>query len=559
MKRRNTAKLIVGLAVSLAVAWFFIGLVVLPAAAQAPQPLAVVRYVAPGGQCGGVSLCYAGIQAAVDAAGLSNDEIRVAQGTYNSVSARAGITQMVYLSKTLTIRGGYSLANWTIAYPITQPTILDAQGKGRVLVLSGSISPTIDGLQMMHGNAQGLRGGYRDEDAGGAIYSKDAGGVLSNNTIISSRAAISCPVSCTAGGIYLFHSSPTLRDNLIQGNTAHSGGGLGLYESNAVLFANDVISNTADSGGGLHSEWGTPVLTGNSFISNVASVSNGGGLDLIGTQATLTGNVLRSNYASSGGGLIADSLITMSSNLVMDNEAAFGGGMTLSYHGEGTPLLNSNMIVDNRAWFGAGMDIDTDHATLDGNIISANVAQNDGGGIWFVRGQATFVNTVIIDNQAQGRGGGIAMEGGIVQMLHTTLARNRGEGGAGLQIGGSFVTPASVFMTNTVLAQHTQAISVTAGNAAMLDGVLWFDNDVNVSGAGAATVNHAYTADPLFATDGYHIGRTSAARDYGLDAGVPYDIDSEDRPFGPAPDLGADEYVPLAAGYTVYLPMILAQ
>ncbi|MCX7707998.1 MAG: hypothetical protein N2204_08335, partial [Anaerolineae bacterium] len=82
----------------------------------AALPSATVRYVAPGGACGGVTPCYATIQAAVDAA-AAGDEIRVAAGTYSGVTARGGSTQVVYLDKALTLRGGFTTANWTTPNP----------------------------------------------------------------------------------------------------------------------------------------------------------------------------------------------------------------------------------------------------------------------------------------------------------------------------------------------------------------------------------------------------------------------------------------------------------
>jgi hypothetical protein len=39
------------------------------------------------------------------------DEIRVAAGIYTGISARADVTQVVYISKTVTVRGGYTTTN----------------------------------------------------------------------------------------------------------------------------------------------------------------------------------------------------------------------------------------------------------------------------------------------------------------------------------------------------------------------------------------------------------------------------------------------------------------
>jgi hypothetical protein len=41
--------------------------------------------------------------------------------------------QSTYISKTLTLSGGYTTTNWTTSHPITQPTTIDANSGGRVL------------------------------------------------------------------------------------------------------------------------------------------------------------------------------------------------------------------------------------------------------------------------------------------------------------------------------------------------------------------------------------------------------------------------------------------
>ncbi len=56
------------------------------------------------------------------------------------------------------------------------------------------------------------------------------------------------------------------------------------------------------------------------------------------------------------------------------------------------------------------------------------------------------------------------------------------------------------------------------------------------------------------ATGDYHIGSGSAAIDAGVGTGVTDDIDSDPRPIGLAPDIGADEFAP-----RVYLPLVLKQ
>jgi hypothetical protein len=113
--------------------------------------------------------------------------------------------------------------------------------------------------------------------------------------------------------------------------------------------------------------------------------------------------------------------------------------------------------------------------------------------------------------------------------------------------------PAS--LTNTVLVSQNVGIIVNAGSEATLDGVLWFGNGTNTSGAGTIPVSNAFTGDPAFATDGYHLTVDSAAIDKDVNAGVTTDIDGQLR-FS-VPDLGADEYwAPGSHPMYIYLPLI---
>jgi hypothetical protein len=438
-----------------------------------------ILYVGPHGDCGGIILhCYSSIQAAVDAA-ANNDEIRVSSGVYTDTHVRPRsdttftgvVTQTVYITKTLTIRGGYN-HTYTYRNPDLFSTTLDAQGKGRGLYISGYISPTIEGLRIIHGDATG-QGGYDyagSFDAGGGIYVYNSNPSLINNQIISSTAGF-------GGGVYMGESAGSLDGNLISNNHAITGGGgLFVYHGSVYVSANSVISNT-------------------SF--NIA-----GGVYLFGTNSTLNNNRVIGNSASSLAG---------------------------------------------------GIDVASCSPTFNGNILSTNVA-NMGGGVYLWYSSSRLTNNVIADNRANQSGSGMYIGGSRPTFLHTTLARNRGGNGSGIYLTGSGSGYYSLLtMTNTLLISHTIGISVTAHNTVTLNGVLWFGTPITISQVGANLfLQNQSTGNPLFDLDGYHLTSHSAAIDKGVPAGVFTDIDGQPRPYGAAPDLGADEYWPKF----IFLPVV---
>jgi hypothetical protein len=66
------------------------------------------------------------VQYAVDQASAGST-IRVASGIYTDVHVRSRndltttglVTQVIYISKTVTIRGGYTTTNWSVSSPIS--------------------------------------------------------------------------------------------------------------------------------------------------------------------------------------------------------------------------------------------------------------------------------------------------------------------------------------------------------------------------------------------------------------------------------------------------------
>ncbi len=533
---RKTKQLLISLVLGLELIIGLLGLLGgLPPMAHAQGPDGHdTYYVAPGGNCGGLTPCYDSVQAAVDAVDDPGDVVKIAAGTYTDVQARDAITQVVYISKTVTASGGYTTTNWTTPYPITQPTTLDAQGQGRVLYITGNISPTIEGLRITGGDGGGLGGGRWGDDAGGGVY------------IITATATISvCQVFS---------------------NTVEWGYGSGLYlwSSEATLSGNDIISNTAFGGGGLYLEQSDAMLSANTITSNTAKFGNGGGLCLVhDSDATVISNTISANDANtSGGGLyLLSSNALFIANTFTANDANTGGGLHLE---GGDVMLNANTVTSNTAGMGGGLFLEFSDATFSANTVISNTAngtsgwQGRGGGLLLVESDATLTNTVVADNQADSSGSGLYIWGSSPHLLHTTIARNSGGDGSGMYVYGfeeEETYYSTVTLTNTILVSHSVGITVTGGNTVTVNSILWYDTPITVSQATTATVTvqNQYQGDPAFAADGYHLTADSEAIDKGVDAGVTVDIDGQARPHGSAPDLGADEYV----SNRVYLPTVL--
>jgi len=332
--------------------------------------------------CGGVTPCQT-VQYAVDQA-QAGEEVRVASGLYTGVQGRPApseylnppasgvITQVVYISKTVTIRGGYTTAFTDPPDPETNPTTLDAWGEGRVLFITGDISPTIEGLRITNGDATGL-GSVGGPDIGGGVYVINATVTISNNRMSSNTAQY-------GGGLYLHDSDVTLSRNTVTDNTASErGGGLYLWSSDATLSGNAVMSNTSDySGGGVYLQFSdNAALSGNAVISNTAQV--GGGLYLWGSDATLTNNVVADNQTtSSGGGLYIRASSPHLLHTTIARNSGSSGVSVSSWSGDyGTVALTNTILVSNSI----GIDVTAGNtATLESTLWYGNVTDWVGAG-----------------------------------------------------------------------------------------------------------------------------------------------------------------------------------
>lgn len=328
---------------------------------------------------------FTNVQAAVDAAS-GGEVIKVSAGVYTDVQGRFAppsyngpsvVSQVIYITKTLIIRGGYTTTDWSVSDPDTNRTTLDAEGRGRVIYVVGDVSPTIEGLRITGGDSTGLGGGFAGNDAGGGVYVATATATVNNNWVFG-NVACEAVAPCDGGGLFLWHSASTVIDNTVISNTAGyrylssggHGGGLSLWHSDAFLGGNVIIANAADRGGGVLA-----------YQSDVE----------------LYGNVIQANIANDGGGLFlayGDSEIV--ANSIVSNTAHNWGGGVYFWLGGDTRVVN-NFIADNQ---GDGLWIDGTTLCLLHNTIARNVG-GDGSGVYAVNGsQVALTNTILVGHIA---------------------------------------------------------------------------------------------------------------------------------------------------------------
>jgi parallel beta-helix repeat protein len=614
MKNRRISALMLSLILCTVVMVALFLLAGQPSQAQTPTP----RYVAVGGSdvsnnCTNLASPCETVQHAVDEA-APGDVINVATGAYTDVNNNGGLAQVVYIDKSLVIRGGYDAAFLDPPDPDDRPTILDAQSQGRVIFATGStVSVTLDGLRLTGGNAYGLF----PSDSGGGLCAEEVSYVLLRNShVYSSTADI-------GGGVY-YHRSDTslLAANEIYSNTSRAGAGIYFHlTGNPQLIDSQVYSNSSTyNGAGVHlaSGYYDTVLTGNTIHHNeTTNGGGGGGLYVQGTNAPVIYNnrIYSNTCTSQGGGLyLSDSRYSdVLSNTISGNAGDTNGGGVYIGSCDGC-TFEDNTISYNRSTglTGGGIFLNSsDRVTFRDNRIHDNVAETDNGGglyasscqdlnlvgnsiysnhggsggglyFWYPTG-VTLASNQVYSNTA-GTGGGIHLYGGQdVTLMNNVLWANAGSFGAGIRVqnagarflhttlarhtgAGIGVVQGSLWMTNTVLVSNTYGVWVHTNCTATLANTLWGDTvwaneyDAHLHDPGTSiliTGTHNYRDDPAFVdpdTGDWHIGPTSGAIDRGVDVAVSRDMDGEPRV--PLPDLGADEYYVPGTVKFIYLPLI---
>lgn len=282
-----------------------------------------------------------------------------------------------------------------------QTNTITALGGGRILDVQSVQQFTMRNLWLTGGSVLSAVSGIEYWGGGLRLYcgeEQQCASTLTNVTMINNEAVEGGALAlyCAAGS----HCSAQLIDSLLFGNRATAGGAIttGFDEAN-VAFSLQLLRTTV---------W-----------ENRAE--EGGGIRLRGADFTAIDSTIRTNHATSGGGIamIAGSYILRAKLLgsaIFDNEAVLqGGGLYIRSADPGDvqlTLANStvsgNRVTDG-AGLGGGIAMSATYG-LQADLINATVANNSaatGAGLAFGLEDDSFApatlvtlaNSIIADNQ----------------------------------------------------------------------------------------------------------------------------------------------------------------
>ncbi len=301
----------------------------LPAQALADGPTCYARV---GASSPYTSSDASAVQQAVDAA-ADGDLVKVA-GYCQGVQARDGLTQTVYISKAITLQGGYSPLDWLTPDPELHPTTLDANGLGRVVVITDGVPGTLADLSVVNGY-------WATGSAAGLAYGPVT---LTHVNVLSNTAEEGL------GGLAVW-GDVTAVGGLFQGNRSGLcwcwNGALGAV-GNLTATDSRFVNNWGGIGASVIAS-GTITLMGGSFENNEAvmgpAVVAMGPLIVTGTQFFDNAATRITTTVGLGGACMvqSDGPVHIVNALFAGNTAAGGGA--LFYKGTGVSDILFSTIV----------------------------------------------------------------------------------------------------------------------------------------------------------------------------------------------------------------------
>jgi parallel beta-helix repeat protein len=331
-------------------------------------------------------------------------------------------------------------------------------------------------------------------------------------------------------GIMCSDSTPTIRNNIITGNSATwvtgtDGGGICcINDSSPFITHNTIIDNWCNGiGGGISfsdcNSGHAPIITNNTIMGNRSKY--GGGISVYNSNPIILGNVIAFNSVKILGG-------------------GYGGGIYC--HSSGPTIMNNTISGNTANGGGGGIHSYDAYPTITGNIITQNTAKDSGGGISFgasffdsfpnMTPSVPITSNIVTGNTAKS-GGGISLYYPSTDISNNTIFGNI----AHLNGGGIDITLFPPTVTNTILWANMPD-QVSGGNPTVTYS--------NVQGGYSGTGN--IDSDPLFVDPNngdFHLTFNSPCRASGTNTApglTDYDFEGDPRIAYGTVDMGADEF-----------------
>ncbi len=253
-------------------------------------------------------------------------------------------------------------------------------GKNIAVTSTDPENPDIVAATVINGNNQGSVVIFESGENTEAILSgfTITGGSGTNDNTIEQENYI-----YWGAGIYCKNASPTIKCNVITGNTGPVqmegdnpnnwrvgfGGGICCFESEATISRNIIKNNSAFAGGGILTYFGKPIISHNLIYDNSATI--GGGIGLL------------------GGSLINNTIVGNDASITTENEPSVAGNVyAISISQFDKCLIINNIICNAKSGGGIFLDEDWDNSSFafnnvwgnqPGNYIDSQTSEDDPG------------------------------------------------------------------------------------------------------------------------------------------------------------------------------------
>jgi hypothetical protein len=249
----------------------------------------------------------------------------------------------------------------------------------------------------------------------------------------------------------------TLAQELAEGNGLSLRQAIGLANQDptsfdSIQFAPSLI------GGSTHGVNDGVLLLSNGELTINGNVTIQGDVNFDGTpDITIDGQGASRDFLITGGSVLLDELTITGGYGYID-----GGGVALGKgaYAPANVTISHSIITNNQAAYGGGISLDTgDSLLLTNSAISGNSAFVVGGGI-ASKGALKLLDTNVSGNSAGYIGGGIA-NGGTLTVVNSTLANNQITNGTGGPLydsaGAGLYNAGSAALVNTTIAGNKGA------------------------------------------------------------------------------------------------------